>query len=125
VSNKRYKYLFEIYKQENRKGYATISEVANSLNVYASSTSKMVVKLRKAGYVNFERYGPIMLTEKGLEIGKQLDCNHRILVAFLQAIGIKEDEIEQEVRKMELAFNPVIIGKLEEFLSQNGYINIK
>jgi Mn-dependent DtxR family transcriptional regulator len=44
----------------------------------------MAQKLGESGYVVYEKYGRVSLTEKGLQVGKQLLYRHQLLVRFLR-----------------------------------------
>ncbi|MEH7223696.1 metal-dependent transcriptional regulator [Bacillus sp. JJ1566] len=115
------KYLYEIYKLEKVNGNAAISEIAKSLNVSLPSASKMVVKLKTNGFVNFERYGTVTLTQVGTNIGKQLAYTHQILVTFFQIIRVQEMDINQEVAKIQFNLSIEVINKMKRFLEDNGY----
>jgi DtxR family transcriptional regulator, Mn-dependent transcriptional regulator len=110
------KYIMEIYKLEKLKGHANISNIARSLDSSMSAASKMVVKLKDSGFVHFQRYGKVSLTEKGLETGQQLVYIHQILMRFFQLIGVKEEHIQQEVKNIEVCISLEIAKKIEDLL---------
>ena len=62
-------YLEMIYRGYLADGYIRLSKLASLLNVKDSSASKMVQKLGKLKLINYEKYGVITLTPKGIEIG--------------------------------------------------------
>jgi Mn-dependent DtxR family transcriptional regulator len=91
----------------------------------------MVQKLDKDGYLVYERYRGLMLTPKGLKLGKRLVKRHDLLEQFLRLIGVKEDLIYDDVEGIEhhlswnsidriadliqvMEENPQFIQKLEE-----------
>ncbi|WP_110063082.1 metal-dependent transcriptional regulator [Cytobacillus oceanisediminis] len=110
------KYIIEIYNLERKYGHATISDIAELLNVTVSSASKMVAKLKKQGFVNFQPYRTVTLTKKGLEIGNQLEYTNKTLVEFYKYIGIEEKKITQEVKEIEVYINPEVVTKIKSFL---------
>lgn len=110
------KYIIEIYKLERKYGHATISDIAGLLNVTVSSASKMVAKLKKQDFVNFQPYRTVSLTKKGLEIGNQLENTNKTLVEFYKYIGIEEEKIKQEVKEIEFYINPEVVTKIKRFL---------
>lgn len=87
-------YLEMIYKMCKEKGYARIKELATSLNVRASSCTKIVQKLAKDGYLIYEKYAIIQLTKKGNLYGAYLIKRHKIIEEFLDLLGIKETIIK-------------------------------
>lgn len=84
-------YLEMIYKHCLSEGYIRINSLAEQLNVKAPSASKVVQKLSQTGYINYEKYGIIQLTEKGRDIGEFLWQRHKTLETFLKNLGVKEN----------------------------------
>lgn len=110
------RYVIEIYKLERKYGHATISDIAGLLNVTVSSASKMAAKLKKCGFVHFQPYRTVTLTEKGLEIGSQLEHTHKTLIEFYQYIGVKEEKIMEEVKEIEVYISPEVTTKIKSFM---------
>ena len=94
-------YLEMIYRGCMEEGYARISKLSQSLNVRASSATKMVQRLGALGLIKYERYGIINLSEKGQEIGHFLLNRHNTLEEFFQLIGSEEHEILKQVELIE------------------------
>lgn len=95
--------------QENK--VVRIGELADKLHVKPSSASKMIRQLKEAGYVDFENYGYISLTEKGQAEGTYLLYRHKVLHCFLCVLNHTEDELEQ-VEKIEHFLNRTTIENL-------------
>ena len=94
-------YLEQIYLHIERTGLARASDIADSLDVLPSSVTKMVQRLDREGYVYYERYKGIELTNKGLKFGRKLVKRHDILEEFLRVIGVKEEKIYEDVEGIE------------------------
>ncbi|PNT92317.1 metal-dependent transcriptional regulator [Clostridium thermosuccinogenes] len=88
-------YLEMIYRSSLENGYLRINKLAELLNVKASSASKMVKKLGDLGLLNYEKYGIIVLSDSGREIGKFLLERHSTIEEFLRFIGCEEDVLVQ------------------------------
>lgn len=115
-------YLEQIYLHIERNGIARASDIADSLDVLPSSVTKMVQRLDREGYVYYERYKGIELTERGLSFGKKLVKRHDILEEFLRIIGVKEEKIYEDVEGIEhhLSWNAIDrITDLVEVLERN------
>lgn len=115
-------YLEQIYLHIERNGIARASDIADSLDVLPSSVTKMVQRLDREGYVYYERYKGIELTEKGLAFGRKLVKRHDILEEFLRIIGVKEEKIYEDVEGIEhhLSWNAIDrITDLVEALEQD------
>lgn len=93
ISSSREDYLEMIARLCEKDGYARISDIAAKLNVSTSSASKMSALLKAEGYINYEKYGVITLTEKGTEKGRYLLKRHDILNRFLCYVNSSSDEL--------------------------------
>lgn len=58
-------YIEQIYILIEEKGYARVSDIAENLQVHPSSVTKMVQKLDRDHYLNYEKYRGLILTAKG------------------------------------------------------------
>ncbi|MFW6030128.1 MAG: MarR family transcriptional regulator, partial [Halanaerobiales bacterium] len=58
-------YLEMIYRIDQEKGYIRAVDLADALNLQAPSVTKMIQKLDETGFVNYEKYRNISLTERG------------------------------------------------------------
>lgn len=94
-------YLEQIYLQVEAKGVARVSDIAESLEVLPSSVTKMAQRLDREGYIVYERYKGLEMTEKGLKFGKKLVRRHELLEQFLRLIGVKEEHIYGDVEGIE------------------------
>jgi Mn-dependent DtxR family transcriptional regulator len=94
-------YLERIYKLIDEKGYARVSDIAEGLDVHASSVTKMIQKLDKDKYLVYEKYRGLILTSKGNRMGKRLVDRHQLLEQFLTIIGVQEDNIYKDVEGIE------------------------
>ena len=112
------KYLCEIYYAVERNGYARISELAKILNISASSVSRMATKLNESKLIDFERYGVITLTKKGVLKGKKLARRREILFQLYRFIGVEEEHVEKEVKKIENDISDHMVGTIEYYLKK-------
>ena len=84
-------YLEMVYRNTRESGYLRIIELADQLNVKASSATKMVQKLGELGLINYQKYGVIELTDAGRDLGAHLLRRHTVIQDFLCTIGIDKD----------------------------------
>src|SRR5699024_843930 len=94
-------YIELIYQLIESKGYARVTDLAEVLEVHASSVTKMIQKLDKENYVLYEKYRGFVLTDKGNKIGKRLVFRHELLEEFLEIIGVNPDQIYDDVEGIE------------------------
>lgn len=109
-------YLEMIYRLSLDTGFTRIHDLAAALNVQPPSATKMVQKLADIKYVNYEKYGIIMLSKKGRQTGKVLLERHRIIEEFLKMLGITEGVLE-ETEKIEHTISSRTVKCLADFVS--------
>ncbi|MBM7716417.1 transcriptional regulator MntR [Siminovitchia sp. FSL H7-0308] len=115
-------YIEQIYLLIDNKGYARVSDIAEALEVHPSSVTKMVQKLDRESYIVYERYRGLILTSKGKKIGKRLVERHDLLEKFLQTIGVKQENIYDDVEGIEhhLSWDSIDrIGDLVQYFEEN------
>ena len=102
-------YIEQIYNLIETKGYARVTDIAEALLVHPSSVTKMVQKLDKDNYVNYEKYRGFVLTDKGNKVGERLVFRHDLLEEFLEIIGVDEEKIYDDVEGIEhhLSWNAI------------------
>lgn len=108
-------YIEMIYRLSCEKNNVRVNDLSESLNVQPPSSSKMIKKLSRFGYVNYEKYGYVNLTEKGVEIGKYLLSRHETIFNFLKLVGVADNLLEQ-TEKIEHAINEETIEKMNNFI---------
>lgn len=106
-------YIEMIYRLSLTNSEVRVNDLSGSLNVQPPSTTKMIKRLSKEGYVFYEKYGFIRLTEKGTDIGAYLMKRHRTVSKFLEIIGVENDLLEQ-TEKLEHAIYENTLNKLYE-----------
>lgn len=115
-------YIEQIYILIETKGYARVSDIAEELEVHPSSVTKMVQKLDKDDYVNYEKYRGFVLSPKGKKIGERLLYRHDLLEKFLEVIGVDKENIYNDVEGIEhhLSWNSIDrIGDLVTYFKED------
>ena len=83
-------YLEAIYTVVNKKGYAKVRDISQILGVGPSSVTEMFKKLSDDGYINYEKYSGVTLTEKGRIIAEAVRTKHDTLRELLMIFGVVE-----------------------------------
>lgn len=104
-------YLEMISRILEHKKIVRTTELAQLLHVKPSSASKMVAKLGQEGYVIYEKYGYIQLTQEGKKLGTYFMQRHQIIHDFLCVLNHSDNELEQ-------------VEKIEHFLNRNTIQNL-
>src|SRR5215203_3050734 len=109
-------YLEIIYELVQQKGYATLADVAEYLNVQPPSVTTMMRRLDHSGLLNYEKYRGIRLTEKGMDIAKIIHDRHSVLSEFLKMIGVSEKIANEDAESMEHHLHTQTMQRLTELM---------
>ena len=113
---RREDYLEIISELVGLKGYATTLDISRHMNVSPPSVTKMLQKLDKDGYLEYEKYHGINLTSKGNQVAEVIRQKHSTLLEIFEILGIKKDIANQDAEGMEHYLNPKTIKRLRKFL---------
>ena len=117
VSDRVEDYLEVISELVDMKGYAATLDVSRYMNVSAPSVTKMLKKLDAEGFIEYEKYYGINLTEKGQRIADNIKQKHGILLEFFEILGIGKDIANQDAEGIEHHLNPKTIRQIRKFVT--------
>lgn len=113
-------YLEMAFRLCMENDYARIGQLSELLNVKPSSASKMIPKLAQLGYLKYDRYEMIQLTDSGREIGEYLLRRHETVESFLKLVGSSNPLEETELIEHTLSASTVsAIGVLNTFFAED------
>ena len=99
------------------EGAASTKDVAERLSIRSASVTNMCVRLQQMGFVDYERYRGVSLTERGREEALRLVRRHRLMETFLlEHLGYSWDEVHQEAERLEHAVSDTFTERLARFL---------
>ena len=111
-------YLACILELWEKKGYARVVDVANSLSVAEASACSMIKSLANTGYIKRERYRGFTLTESGRAMAREIHARRRILTAFLQSLGLPESVVLHDVHGLEHHLSKRTLERLKRFVQK-------
>jgi Mn-dependent DtxR family transcriptional regulator len=94
-------YLECIFDLENRKGYACVSDVAEALELNRASTSIMVKRLGKLGFLSYEPYRGFALTPEGTRVAEKIRKRHAMLADLFHLMGLDEHDHLSDIEGIE------------------------
>ena len=115
-------YLERIHELIEEKGYARVVDIASSLNVRQASVTSMVQKLGELGYLNYEKYRGLILTEKGRTVACRIQKRHETLTRFFSLFGLDANTQRLDIEGIEhhLSAETVdILSDLATFFEEN------
>ena len=115
-------YLERIHELIEEKGYARVVDIASSLDVKQASVTSMVQKLGELGYLNYEKYRGLVMTEKGREVARQIQSRHETLSRFFSLFGLSAETQQQDIEGIEHHLSPAtvdVLADLAHFFEEN------
>ena len=98
-------------------GMPSTTDLADQLGVTASTVSANLKKLARDGYIRYEPYGRIELTESGREIAVGVVRCHRILETYLvNQLGLTWDQVHYEADRLEHAVSDLVLERMDAVL---------
>jgi Mn-dependent DtxR family transcriptional regulator len=98
-------YLEMFFRIVSDQGYIRPADLSNAINVKPSSVTRMIQKLDEAGFITYEKYRNIALTEKGLTYGQFLVWRDEQLKAFFR-LSDKNARVAEQVEGIEHYITP-------------------
>lgn len=102
-----------------KKGMARVQDIAQRLNVSKPSVTVAVRRLAQLGYVYYQQYFPIELTERGKEYAERVIRAHTILRRFMrEVVGLSAGRANETACLIEHILTNDEIEQLSKHLSQ-------
>ena len=115
-------YIEIISELIHEKGYAKPVDIATHLHVKRPTVTGMLNKLRQEQFIVHEKYGGIILTEKGSSMADMIRKRHGLLVEFLKLLGTDETRAQKDTEGLEHYIDPrtlELVARLVQYASQN------
>ena len=94
-------------------GRPATTDLAERLGVTASTVSANLKKLARDGYIDYEPYGQIVLTDAGRRIAVEIVRRHRIVESYLvEALGLTWDQVHDEADRLEHAVSDLVLERM-------------
>lgn len=107
-------YLERIHELIEKKGYARVVDIASSLKVKQASVTSMVQKLAEAGYLEYEKYRGLVLTDEGREVARKIQNRHKTLSRFFSLFGLDAETQRQDIEGIEHHLSPATVEVLAD-----------
>lgn len=110
-------YLEAIYQIIQENGSVKAIDVSKRLNVSRASVTEAFQMLALKGYVKYNKYQPIELTDLGVGTAKEVIYKHDILYKFFhEFLELNPDEAVLNACKIEHIITTVALEKLKKVL---------
>ena len=99
-------YLERIHELIEAKGSAHVADIAQSLKVGQPSVTSMVQKLADNGYLRYEKYRSITLTDEGRTVALHIRDRHIVLANFFTLFGLDDETQARDIEGIEHHLSP-------------------
>ncbi len=108
-------YVTLVWKAYERPGgQPSTSDLAERLGVTRSTVSANLKRLAKDGFLDYEPYGTIELTEEGRRIAIAVVRRHRLLETYLvERLGLTWDQVHTEADALEHAVSDLVLEQMD------------
>lgn len=116
VSKREEEYLEAMYLLYKNKGIIRVKDIAKMMNVKPPSVIDALKKLSSKGFVEYEKYDRILLTEKGKKIAEKTYAKHRFLTEFfVEILGIPPEIAEKDACQFEHYVHEETVRRMKDF----------
>lgn len=107
-------YLERIHELIEGKGYARVVDIASSLKVRQASVTSMVQKLGELGFLKYEKYRGLILTDRGRDVARRIKRRHETLARFFSLFGLNEETQRKDIEGIEHYLSPETLAMLSD-----------
>ena len=110
-------YLEAVYDIIDVKGGVRVKDIAERLHVKNSSVTVALRNLRGAGFINYEPYGVISLTESGFDEARRLSETHQVFRRFfVRILGVDKEAANETACRLEHTMAPEVMARFLQFM---------
>ena len=97
------------------EGEARAIDIARRMGVTHVTVTKTVARLQRAGLMTSRPYRSIFLTEKGREMATEARRRHEVVIRFLKAVGVSEENALSDAEGIEHHVSAETLATFERF----------
>jgi len=110
-------YLKALFHLVDNESKATINELSKFLNVKMPSVNNMMKKFAEKGWVIYETYKPLIVTEKGRREAALVVRKHRLTEMFLvKKMNFGWENVHEIAEQLEHVHSTIFFDKMDEIL---------
>jgi DtxR family Mn-dependent transcriptional regulator len=109
-------YIELVYDLEEGKLRVHTNDIASKFNINPASVTEIFQKLSKEGYIDYEKYSGVKLTNKGKKLAINIKKRHDVLTEFLVILGVDKKIAEKDACDMEHILHPNTMNTIIKFV---------
>lgn len=110
-------YLKTIFTNADEHDRITLSVLSKKMGVSIPTANSMAKSLHDLGWIRYERYKPLQLTQEGKKVAAMVLRKHRITEIFLvEKLGIGWEHVHEIAEEMEHIRSWLLFNRMNEML---------
>ncbi|MBV6646907.1 MAG: metal-dependent transcriptional regulator [Cyclobacteriaceae bacterium] len=110
-------YLKALLHLSSEKEAINVSALSTLLKVSKPTANSMIKNLKEQGYVHYEKYKPLLLTDAGRKAAALVVRKHRLTEMYLvEKMGFGWEEVHEIAEQVEHVKAPVFFDRMDELL---------
>lgn len=110
-------YLKTIFINADEEGMITVSVLAKKMEVSIPTANSMAKSLHDLGWIRYEKYKPLQLTQEGRKVAAMVLRKHRMTEIFLvEKLGIGWEHVHEIAEEMEHISSWLLFDRMNEML---------
>ena len=110
-------YLKALFALEGKQTNVTTTDISKILHVKLPTVTSMMKKLNEQEMVNYQKYHPLSLTDKGKKTAALIVRKHRLCEMFLvKKMNFGWEEVHEIAEELEHTNSTVFFEKMDELL---------
>lgn len=110
-------YLKALLHLVNEQGEISVTELSKKLKIASPTANSMIKKLAVKGLVNYKKYKPLSLTEKGKKRAALIIRKHRLTEMFLvEKMNFGWEEVHPIAEQIEHVDSALFFNRMDEIL---------
>ncbi|MCT4622475.1 MAG: metal-dependent transcriptional regulator [Schleiferiaceae bacterium] len=110
-------YLKALLHLVNAQGEISVTELSSRLKISAPTANSMIKKLHAKKLVNYRKYKPLSLTEKGKKHAASIIRKHRLTEMFLvEKMGFGWEQVHAIAEQVEHVDSDLFFDRMDEIL---------
>src|SRR5690606_6704941 len=95
-------YLKAMFSLAEKSGEITVNDLSKALNIKMPTVNSMVKRLATKGYIHYQSYKPVKMTEEGRKAALLVIRKHRLTEMFLvEKMGFGWEEVHEVAEQIE------------------------
>lgn len=110
-------YLKALFHLASEKGEVNVKDLSSVLGIKMPTATSMMKKFAEKGFVHYESYRPLKLTDKGKKEAGLIIRKHRLTEMYLvEKMGFGWEEVHEIAEQVEHVHAPAFFEKMNELL---------